>query len=60
VTAQDGAWNGRGYEYDRARFLEYTSDELVESFKDLKSRQLEALMALPCLFAYEVLNSAEI
>lgn len=53
MTAQDGAWDGRGYEYDRARFLEYTSDELVASFKDLKSRQLEALLALPCLFAYE-------
>lgn len=53
VTAQDGAWDGRGYEYDRGRFLEYTPDELVEAFKDLKSRQLEALLALPCLFAYE-------
>lgn len=53
VTAQDDAWDSRGYEYDRGRFLEYTPDELVESFKDLKSRQLEALVALPCLFAYE-------
>jgi hypothetical protein len=51
VTAQDDAWDSRGYEYDRGRFLEYTPDELVESFKDLKSRQLEALVALPCLFA---------
>jgi hypothetical protein len=53
VTARDGAWDGRGYEYDRGRFLEYTREELVESFKDLKSRQLDALKALPCLFAYE-------
>lgn len=53
VTAQDGAWDRLGYEYDRGRFLEYTPDELVESFKDLKSRQLDALRALPCLFAYE-------
>lgn len=53
VTAQDGAWDAQAYEYDRSRFLEYTPDEIVASFADLKSRQLEALQKLPCLFAYE-------
>lgn len=53
VTAQKGAWEGRGYEYDRSRFLEYTVDKVVSRFQDLKIRQLEALQRLPCLFAYE-------
>jgi FRG domain len=53
VTAQEGAWDAQGYEYDRGRFLEYTPDDVVASFKDLKSRQLDALQKLPCLFAYE-------
>jgi hypothetical protein len=53
VTAHDGAWDKPGYEYDRGRFLEYTPDDVAARFKDLKSRQLEALLNLPCLFAYE-------
>lgn len=53
VTAQDGAWEDRGYEYDRGRFLEFTPDDVAERFKDLKSAQLSTLQQLPCLFAYE-------
>lgn len=53
VTAADGAWDQPGYEYDRGRFLEYTSEEIAESFRELKSEQLDALIKLPCLFAYE-------
>lgn len=53
VTAQDGAWDAQGYEYDRSRFLEYTPDDVAARFKDLKSSQLDALQKLPCLFAYE-------
>lgn len=53
VTAADGAWDRPGYEYDRVRFLEYTSEEIAESFRELKAEQLAALTELPCLFAYE-------
>ncbi|KAF1720155.1 FRG domain-containing protein [Pseudoxanthomonas wuyuanensis] len=53
VTASDGAWDLPGYEYPRGRFLEYTSDEIAASFRQLKELQLKALMELPCLFAYE-------
>ncbi|MGN7918589.1 FRG domain-containing protein [Lysobacter sp. 22409] len=53
VTASDGAWNLPGYEYPRGRFLEYTSDDIAASFRELKDLQLRALMELPCLFAYE-------
>ncbi|MBB3760371.1 FRG domain-containing protein [Xanthomonas arboricola] len=53
VTASDGAWDLPGYEYPRGRFLEYTSDEIAASFRELKNLQLKALQELPCLFAYE-------
>lgn len=53
VTSAEGAWEQTGYEYDRSRFLEYTSDDIAASFQALKDPQLKALMDLPCLFAYE-------
>lgn len=56
VTATDGAWDQPGYEYDRGRFLEYTSDDIANSFRELKDPQIKALMELPCLFAYEGTN----
>lgn len=53
VTAESDAWDKMGYEYDRSRFLEYTTDEIALSFRELKAPQLEVLKELPCLFAYE-------
>lgn len=53
VTAEVDAWNNPGYEYDRGRFLEYTSDEVAVSFQELKPEQLNMLLKFPCLFAYE-------
>lgn len=53
VTAQQGAWDKTGYEFDRSRFLEFTPEEVAAGFQDLKTRQLETLKKLPCLFAYE-------
>lgn len=53
VTSLDGAWDQPGYEYERGRFLEYTSDEIAASFRELKAAQVKALVDLPCLFAYE-------
>jgi hypothetical protein len=53
VTSRDGAWDLPGYEYERSRFLEYTSDDIAASFRELKAAQIKALVDLPCLFAYE-------
>lgn len=53
VTAQEGAWETGGYEYDRSRFLEYTNESLAEKFKVLGPEQIEYLKSIPCLFAYE-------
>ncbi|CAE6856240.1 FRG domain-containing protein [Paraburkholderia domus] len=53
VTSIKGAWDRPGYEFDRGRFLEYTSDEIAARFRELKEPQIKALTELPCLFAYE-------
>jgi FRG domain len=53
VTAQQGAWKKTGYQFERGRFLEYTSDKIATRFQELKTRQINALLRLPCLFAYE-------
>lgn len=53
VTAKSDAWEQPWYEYARVRFLEFTSDEIAESFRELKTAQLAALTEMPCLFAYE-------
>lgn len=53
VTARTGAWDLPGYEYPRGRFLEYTTKSIAERFQELKTRQINVLKNLPCLFAYE-------
>ena len=53
VTNQSNAWDQPTYEFDRGRFLEYTSKEIANRFHDLTPRQVTALLKLPCLFAYE-------
>lgn len=53
VTSQKGAWKGAGYEYERGRFLEYTSEEIAGRFRELGELQIKSLLELPCLFAYE-------
>lgn len=53
VTAQDGAWDRLFYEYDRSRFLEYTSDKIATTFKSLTEKHIATLMSFPCVFAYE-------
>ncbi len=53
VTAQKGAWDKGFYEYDRSRFLEYTSDKIAKAFEVLTEKHIETLLSWPCLFAYE-------
>lgn len=53
VTANEGAWDRPGYEYSRGRFLEYTSADIAAKFQELGASQIQALINLPCLFAYE-------
>jgi hypothetical protein len=53
VTWEERAWQKTGYEYERGRFLEYTRDDISSRFQELKTPQIDALLKLPCLFAYE-------
>ncbi len=53
VTARLGAWDESFYEYDKSRFLEYTTESVAEAFKSLSPSLIETLKTYPCLFAYE-------
>ncbi len=53
VTAKEDAWEQSFYEYDRSRFLEYTSERIASSFSRLTRQKIAKLKSLPCLFAYE-------
>jgi hypothetical protein len=53
VTSSVGAWDELGYIYSRSRFLEYTSEEVAARFRELNQPQIDSLLAMPCLFAYE-------
>ncbi|CVG18608.1 MULTISPECIES: FRG domain-containing protein [Serratia] len=53
VTANIGAWEVGFYEFDRSRFLEYTTESISGVFKYLDHNLIETLKGYPCLFAYE-------
>lgn len=53
VTAQSGAWDSEGYEYDRGRCGEYSASPIVEKFRSLNPAAIEELKSFPTLFAYE-------
>ncbi|WP_169403186.1 FRG domain-containing protein [Rouxiella aceris] len=53
VTAREGAWDEKSYEFDRSRFLEYTTESIAAIFQSLTPDLIETLKGYPCLFAYE-------
>jgi hypothetical protein len=54
VTGLEGTWGGSAYEYERGRCVrEYTDPEIAEKYKAMSKDDIAALMAMPCLFAYE-------
>ena len=54
VTSASGQWKKRAYELERGRCVrEYTDDEIERQFKAFSKADANALMSLPCLFAYE-------
>ena len=57
VTAMEGAWEKNFYEYDKSRFLEYTSKDIASVLSELSETHIETLKSYPCLFAYEGENS---
>jgi hypothetical protein len=53
VTAAESAWDLPAYEYDRTRFLEYTTESIKARFAKLDAAAIEELKSLPTLFTYE-------
>jgi hypothetical protein len=53
VTARDGAWDEGFYEFDKSRFLEYTTEGIASALKELSNSHIENLKSYPSLFAYE-------
>lgn len=53
VTARRGAWDEPFYEFDKSRFLEYTTESVAEAFKSLSPSLIDILKGYPCIFAYE-------
>ncbi len=53
VTANKGAWDQMSYEFDRSRFLEYTTESIAVVFQSLTSDLIGTLKGYPCLFSYE-------
>ncbi|GKV79125.1 hypothetical protein PEC106568_42980 [Pectobacterium carotovorum subsp. carotovorum] len=53
VTAREGTWDEKFYEFDRSRFLEYTTESIAAIFQSLTPDLIETLKGYPCLFAYE-------
>jgi hypothetical protein len=53
VTANKGAWDLSAYEYDRTRFLEYTTESVQARFRPLTAEAIEELKSFPTLFTYE-------
>ncbi|WP_339800458.1 FRG domain-containing protein [uncultured Marinobacter sp.] len=53
VTAKRGVWDAPFYEFDKSRFLEYTTESIAEAFKSLSPSLIEILKGYPCIFAYE-------
>lgn len=54
ITSKAGQWNKNAYEYERGRCVrEYTDDDIEEKYKAFTKEDIQSLMSLPCLFAYE-------
>lgn len=53
VSGNDEAWNGEPYPYERSRLFEYTEDAITGRFNELREDQIERLIGLPTVFAYE-------
>ncbi len=53
ISGDDEAWNGEPHPYDRSRIFEYTEDAIAARFNELNEQQVENLLSLPTVFAFE-------
>jgi DNA invertase Pin-like site-specific DNA recombinase len=53
ASAKSNAWDHPFYEYEKSRFLEFTSEDIAAAYRFLTPSHIETLKTYPCLFAYE-------
>ena len=56
VTSQPGGWDKSFYEWEKGRILEYTEKTISDKLEKLSDKELNSMVALPCVFAYEAWN----
>ncbi|MGY8624418.1 FRG domain-containing protein [Chromobacterium violaceum] len=58
MTYAEGDWEKGTYTYDISRFLEYTPEDVSESFRLLNTDTIEKIKEFPCLFVYEAFEGS--
>jgi hypothetical protein len=53
VSGNRIAWNGEPYVFSSDRLFEYTAKNVADKYRDLTAEQIEDLIRLPTVFAYE-------
>lgn len=54
VSANDEAWKGEPFILEVSRCVrQYTNDELINKYGDLREEQIDEIRKFPCVFAYE-------
>lgn len=53
VSHQFSDWDGRAFQFDKGRFLEYTSDTIEEQLRPLSTEAIECLKSWPCILMDE-------
>lgn len=53
VSANDEDWNGKPFTIELNRYLEHTDYDILRNFKELNESNIDKIIELPCIFAYE-------
>lgn len=53
VSSQFQDWDGRGFRFDKSRFLEYTDESIKQQLRSLSNEAIECIRSWPCLLLQE-------
>jgi hypothetical protein len=53
ISFDSEAWNGDPYILEVDRCIEYTDEKITEKYSDLSPAQIDEIIQIPCIFAYE-------
>ncbi len=54
VTGDSESWDGEPFILDKKRYLEYTEIDFQNKFSDLSESNIQRIIRMPCIFAYEL------